>query len=181
MKSIRLAAVVAAAVLTGGCVVVALQPVYSDDSIVFEERLVGQWENVEDRTSAAIDRSEWRAYRVAYTDRSTTTTFYGNLTQIDKVLFLDLTQARGLDSGPYLIPVHGVYRIAMSGDTLCASALDYGWFTQELELKKLGRLSVALDGRRNVALGASTTELREWLAHAPDEAFAAPMTFTRKR
>ena len=69
----------------------------------------------------------------------------------------------------------------MSGDTLCASALDYGWFTQELELKKIGRLSVALDGRRNVALGASTTELREWLAHAPDEAFAAPMTFTRKR
>ena len=180
MKSIRLAAVVVAATLSSACVVVALQPVYDDESIVFEEGLIGQWENAEDRTSASIDRAEWRSYKIVYIDRSPTT-FHGNLTRLGASLFLDVTEARGVDSGPYLIPVHGVYRIELSGDTLCASALDYGWFMQEMELKKLGRLSVALDGRRNVALGASTTELREWLAHAPDEAFAAAMTFTRKR
>ena len=173
--------VVLLASLSAGCVVVSLQPAYDDESVVFEERLIGQWENVEDRTAAAIEPGEWRSYRVVFTDRSTTLTFHGNATRIGSALFLDLTQSRGVDAGPYLVPVHGIYRIEPAGDTLSAAGLDYEWFTQAMALKKLGRLAVAIDGRRNISIGASTSELRAWLARAPDEAFGAAMTFTRKR
>lgn len=168
------------AALSSGCLVVSLQPAYDDESIVFDEGLVGRWEDAEDRTAATIDRAEWRSYKIAYTDHSATTRFDGNLTKIGASLFLDLTEARGVDAGPYLVPVHGVYRIERTGETLSASALDYEWFTHAMALKKVGRLTVAIDGRRNVAIAASTNELRAWLAHAPDEAFGAPMTFTRK-
>jgi hypothetical protein len=178
---VRVVAVVAAAALSGGCIVVSLQPVYSDDAIVFEETLIGQWENADDHTSATIERAEWRAYKVVYTDRSTTLPFHGNLTRIGDALFLDLTQVRGVDEGPYLVPVHGVYRVELEADKLCASALDYEWFTGAMTLKKLGPITAAFDSRRNVTLAAPTTHLREWLGHATDEAFGAPMTFTRKR
>jgi hypothetical protein len=178
---VKAIAAVAAAALSGGCIVVSLQPVYNDAAIVFEEGLIGQWENVDDRTSATIDRAEWRAYKIIYIERSSTIQFQGNLTRIGDTLFFDLTQARGVDEGPYLIPVHGVYRVELEGDKLCASALDYEWFTRAMTLKKPGLPTAALDGRRNVTLAAPTTRLREWLAHAPPDAYAAPMTFMRKR
>jgi hypothetical protein len=178
---VKVIAVVAAAALNGGCLVVSLQPAYSDDAIVFEEALVGQWENVDDRTSVTIERAEWRAYKVVYTERSTTIGFQGNLTRIGSTLFLDLTQARGVDEGPYVVPVHGIYRIDIESDKFCAAALDYEWFSRAMTLKKLRPLTAALDGRRNVAIATSTSQLREWLASAPDEAYGAPMTFTRKR
>jgi hypothetical protein len=174
-------AVAAAALLSGGCIVVSLQPAYSDDTIVFEEALIGQWENVEDRTAATIDRAEWRAYKIVYSDRSTTLVFNGNLTRIAQTLFLDLTQVRGADEGPYLVPVHGIYRIALEGDTLCASALDYQWFTRAMTRRRIAPLMPALDGRRDISLGAPTGTLRDWMSRAPDAAYAAPMTFTRKR
>src|SRR5262249_1989765 len=116
-----------------------------------------------------------------YVNRSTTWSFAANLTKLGDALFLDLTESRGADPGPYLIPVHGIYEVDLREDALSIAALDYEWFTRAIALKKLGRLTVAFDGRRNVSISASTTELRSWLAHAPDAAFAAPMTFSRKR
>jgi hypothetical protein len=178
---VKAVAVATAALLSTGCIVVSLQPVYTDDAIVFDEGLIGQWENPEDRTSAAIDRAEWRTYRIVYTERSTTLAFHGNLTRIGERLFLDLTQVRGVDEGPYLVPVHGVYRIDLEGDTLCASALDYQWFTRAMARKRIASLMPAFDGRRNVTLAAAPGPLREWLARAPDDVFTTPLTFTRKR
>ena len=177
----RAVAVATAAFLSTGCIVVSLQPVYTDDAIAFEEGLIGQWESLEDRTSATIDRAEWRTYRIVYTDRSTTLSFDGNLTRIGERLFLDLTQVRGIDEGPYLVPVHGVYRIELEADTLCASALDYQWFTRAMARKRIASLGPAFDGRRNLTLAAASGPLREWLARAPEGAFTAPVTFTRKR
>jgi hypothetical protein len=176
----RVAALIVAAACSNACLVVSLQPAYDDESIVFEERLIGSWENVDDGTAATIDRGEWRSYKIVYTDRSARTTFQGNLTKIGDWLVLDLTQSRGLDAGPYLVPVHGIYRIRLTGDMLSASAPDYGWFTRAMAARKLGRLALALDSRRNITIAAPTSELRAWLSHAPDEAFTAAMIFTRR-
>jgi len=58
--------------LASACVVVSLQPVYDDSSVVFDQALVGNWVNAEEETSVAIERAEWRSYKVAYTDRFAT-------------------------------------------------------------------------------------------------------------
>ena len=170
-----------AALASSGCLVVSLQPAYDAASVVFDESLVGRWENAADETSATIERGEWRSYKVAYTDRFTTLTFHGNLTQTAAWTLLDLTQVRGADAGPYLVPVHGLFRVAIAGDTLTVAPLDYNWFTRALADRKLAGLAAAFDDRRNVAIASSTPELRRWLARAPEGAFGAAMTFTRKR
>ena len=90
--------------LTSSCVVVSLQPVYDDSSVVFDQALVGNWVNAEEETSVAIERAEWRSYKVAYTDRFATRNFHGNLTRIGDATWLDLTEVRGEEGGPFLLP-----------------------------------------------------------------------------
>jgi hypothetical protein len=172
--------VVLAAIASSGCLVVTLQPVYDAGSVVFDEALVGAWVNTDDETSATIERGEWRSYKVAYADRFSTRTFHGNLTKIGAATWLDLTDVRGTDAGPFLLPVHGVFRVSVAGDVLSVAPLDYGWFTRAIDKKTTGRLMATLDDRRNVVIASSTADLRRWLTQAPAEAFTAPTTYRRK-
>jgi hypothetical protein len=180
VRSIALSACLLAATLSSGCLVLALQPAYDAESVVFDEALIGEWENADDGTSATIERAEWRSYKVTYADRSSTRSFQGNLTKIGPATFLDLTEMRGVDPGPYLLPVHGVVRLSVSGNKLTAAMLDYNWFMRALARKSPGLLRSAVDDRRNVVLTPPTEELRRWLLRAPPEAFSAPMTFIRR-
>lgn len=181
MRSIGLSGLLLAATVSSGCLVVALQPAYDAGSVVFDEALVGRWENPEDGSTAAIERGEWRSYRLSYTDRFATRIFQGNLTTIGTATFLNLTELRGVDPGPYLVPVHGVLKVTITGDALAAALPDYAWFLRAMTQKTLGRLAVAVDDRRNVVMTAPTSEIRRWLAQAPDAAFSAPMNFKRIR
>jgi len=180
----RLAAVVLAAVTSSGCLVLSLHPAYDDKSITFEEALLGSWANSEDQVQATIERGEWRSYKISYTDHSTTRTFQGNLTTIGGMVLLDLTESRGADPGPYLVPVHGLYRLVLKTDTLTAAPLDYGWFTRAMAQKTVGGLIVSFDDRRNGVIASTTADLRRWLTKPTpggNGAFGAPMTFERVR
>jgi hypothetical protein len=95
------------------------------------------------------------------------------------MLLIDLTESRGADPGPYLVPVHGIYRLVLKSDTLTAAPLDYGWFTRAMTQGSLGRLAASFDDRRNAVISSSTTDLRRWLTKPPADVFAAPMTFDR--
>jgi hypothetical protein len=177
---VAFAVLLIAAACSSGCLVLALQPAYDAGSVVFDEALIGRWANTDDGTKATVERGEWRSYKITYIDRSATRSFQGNLTRLDSATFLDLTEMRGADPGPYLVPVHGLFRVTIEGDRLSAAMLDYAWFTRAVLQKRLGTLSTAIDDRRNAVITAPTSDLRRWLAHAPDEAFAAPITFVRQ-
>jgi hypothetical protein len=179
VRSISLLAALLPAVLSSGCLVLALQPAYDAESVVFEQGLLGSWQNLDDGSVAAVERGEWRSYKVTFTDRFATRSFQGNLTRIGPTTWLDLTEMRGVDPGPFLVPLHGVMRIAIEGDRITVAPLDYAWFTRALQQKSAARLALALDDRRNVVVTAPTDQVRSWLARAPDTAVGTPMMFTR--
>jgi hypothetical protein len=181
VRSIALSALLLASTLSAGCLILALQPAYDAESVAFDEALVGEWENTDDGSKATVERGEWRSYNISYAERSATRTFQGNLTKIGTLSFLDLTEMRGADPGPFLVPVHGVLRISVDGDRLTASLLDYPWFMRAMTQKTLRGISVAVDDRRNIVMTDPTGDIRRWLARSPDEAFSAPMTFSRRR
>jgi hypothetical protein len=160
--------------------VVSLQPAYDDQSIVFDEALLGQWENAEDGERATIERGEWRSYRITYTDRTATRSFQGNLTKAGTAMLLDITEMRGADPGPFLVPVHGIVRVSVEGDTLTAARLDYDRFMRARAQKSVGLPVSAVDDRRNAVITAPTGDLRRWLMRAPSDAFGTPATFARK-
>jgi hypothetical protein len=179
-RSIYTACALLGALSSSACLVVSLQPLYDDASVVFEEALVGRWEDADDQISATVERGDWKSYKISYTDRSSTRPLNGNLTSVENVLFLDLTELRGSDPGPYLVPVHGIFRVTLDDDTLTATPLDYGWFTRAVAQKTGGRLNLALDDRRNVVMTSPTDEIRRWLVRPPLPAFGTAMTFVRK-
>jgi hypothetical protein len=181
VRSAVFSALLIASIASSGCLVLSLQPAYDTKSVAYDEALIGQWENADDQTSATIEQAQWRSYKITYTDRFTTRTFQGNLTKVGTGRYLDLTEVRGTDFGPYLVPVHGLFRVTLDGDTLAAADLDYEWWTAALKAKTLGRLGVSIDDRRNVVVSSTTSELRQWLQRSPASAFGAAMTFTRKR
>lgn len=181
MGRAALAALLFAAWISSGCLVLSLQPAYDADSVAFSDALVGSWTNAEDQTRAVIERGEWRSYKVTYSDRFASRGLQGNLTTIGGAPFLDLTEQRGNDPGPFLVPVHGIFRIDVAGDTLTVTPFDYNWFSRAMTDRTLARLTAAFDDRRNAVIASPTAEFRRWLARAPQDAFAAPMTFTRSR
>jgi hypothetical protein len=168
-----------AALLSSGCLVLALQPAYDAESVVFDETLLGSWENRTDGATASLERGEWRSYKITYSDRSATRPFQGNLTRIGTTAFLDLTEMRGTDPGPFLVPLHGVMRVTIEPDELTVSLLDYAWFGRVLQEKSFGALALALDDRRNVVMTGPRGAIRRWLMRAPDAAFSAPMMFRK--
>jgi hypothetical protein len=172
--------VLSGAVASSACLVVSLQPAYDDQSLVFDEGLLGQWENAEDGERATIERGEWRSYRISYSDRSSTRLFQGNLTRAGAALVLDLTEMRGTDPGPYLVPVHGILRVTLEGHTLIVARLDYDRFMGTRTQKGSGLPASAVDDRRNAVITVPTRELRRWLGAAPADAFGEPSTFVRK-
>lgn len=181
MRRAALLLTIVAAGLSSDCLVLSLQPAYDADSVAFSEALVGTWTNAEDQTRAVIERGEWRSYKVTFTDRFSSRALQGNLTTIGETSYLDLTEPRGSDPGPFLVPVHGLFRIDIAADTLSASPFDYNWFSRALTDRTLARLTAAFDDRRNAIIASTTADLRRWLARAPQDAFGAPMTFTRSR
>ena len=169
-----------ALVCSSGCLVLSLQPAYDDASISFNESLLGRWANADDQTQLAIERGEWRSYKITYTERGAPRVLNGNLTRIGSADFMDVTEMRGADPGPYLIPVHGVFKIALEADTLSAAPLDFEWFTRAVAEKRRGLPPLAIDDRRNVIFATPSAQLRQWLARAPAAAFGTPMTFARQ-
>ena len=98
-------------------------------------------------------------------------TFHGNLTKIGTSTFLDLTEVRGADAGPFLLPVHGVFRVTVAGDLLSAAPLDYGWFTRAMTQKTAGRPAAASTIAATWSSPRRPAELRRWLMQRPAAAF----------
>ena len=165
-----------------GCLVLALDRFYNEPSIVFDERLIGTWQDKDDNVTVTVERSDWRAYRLHYTHPIDTRVLSGYLFKVKDVFFLDLSPLRGEDAGPFLLPAHSVVRLSIAAGEIAVSALDFDWFVEALGKQALPAYLKAARGERNqVVLAAERAALVKWLAGRPDKdpAFAEPAIFRK--
>jgi hypothetical protein len=169
-----------AALLSAGCLVGSLHPVYDDDTIVFEEGLVGSWANKESEVTVVVERGEWRSYHIAYTDRFGTTNFTGHLARLGSARFLNIRPEDGLERPAYLVVTNGVLQVEMEPTRVRVREPEYGSVLARLNARKLG-LEAATDLKQNVIITATAPALRGWLLKALDdeEIWADWKTFTR--
>jgi hypothetical protein len=165
---------------SSACLVSSLHPVYEDDAILFDELLLGDWENRESEVSASVSRGEWRSYQIAFTDRFGTTTFVGHLTTIGKARFLNVIPQNALETPPFIVATNGFMQIEINRDGVRVREPDYGVVLKRATPGKL-RIHTVTDVKQNVILTASSSQVRAWLATAlKDEALWADWkTFTR--
>jgi hypothetical protein len=171
---------VALALLSTGCLVGSLHPVYDDEAILFDEGLVGNWANKESEVTVVVERGEWRSYHVAFTDRFGTTRFTGHLARVGTARFLNIRPEDGLERPAFLVVTNGVLQIEIEPARIRVREPDYGTILARLTAGKLD-LDAATDLKQNVVITAPTPKLRAWLLKAlhDDEAWADWKTFTR--
>lgn len=180
MRLVRRALPIVLAVVSSGCLVSGLHPIYDDESIVFDEALVGTWENTESGASVTVTRGEWRSYHLAFTDRFGTTRFTGHLTTIGASRFLNVRPEDGLERPPFIVATNGFMQIETEAAGVRVREPEYGVVLQRLNAGKLG-IDAATDLKQNVIVTAPTARLRAWVREAlKDPAlWAGWKTFTR--
>jgi hypothetical protein len=174
-----MAVLLALALSSAACLVVALQPAYEPETIAFDPSLLGTWVSDEDAVTVAIERGEWHSYHLSLTERDKTTRLSARLTRAGELLLLDVTPLDGTDIEPLQIPAHGIFRVTLDNDVLSVATLDYDHF---LSLASHDEPGFVLDGRKNVLITFSTAELRRWLEqHASDaNVFSTPTDLKRR-
>jgi hypothetical protein len=179
VRVVRLAVLLALALSSAACLAVSLQPVYEPGTIAFDPALLGTWASDEDGVTLAIERGEWHSYHLAFTDRDSTIRLSARLTRVGDLQLLDVTPLDGTDIPPLLLPVHGIFRVTLEGDTLSVSNLDYDYF---LAVAAHGEAGFAIDGRKNVVITLQTLELRRWLQeHADDRGLFSTATTLKRQ
>ena len=181
---VRLAVAALLAPCAAGCLVLSLNPAYDDESIGWDGRLAGNWEDADDKASLTIERGEWKSYKVHYVHPIETGDLTGYLTSIGDEQFLDVMPARGQDRGAFVIPVHAVLHVRLEDDRLELTPMSYDWFADRLrQHRRVPGLNVALDQKENALISSPTAALRAWLrAQALEgDMFGAGAVFVRTR
>jgi hypothetical protein len=166
-----------------GCLVLSLSPGYDENTIAWEPNLIGNWHNADDKAAIRIERGEWRSYRLHYEHPIESGDLTAYLTIIGNEHFLDVMPARGHDPGSFLIPVHALLRVRLSGDRLELAPLSYDWFFERLRAGGMvAGLDVSLDQKENALITSPVDRIRDWIRAQPADGpmFGPAATFTRR-
>jgi hypothetical protein len=166
-----------------GCLVLSLNPVYTDESLTWDPDLVGKWHDADDNVAVEIERGEWRSYRIRYEHPIEKGDLTGYLTAVGDERYLDVMPIRGADRGSFLVPVHAILRVRLQGDSLEVAPLSYDWFRDRLRASRAsGGLALTRDQKENALILSPPERLRTWLRAQPVDGpmFGAAATFTRK-
>ena len=172
MRYLTLSSMALIMVLMLGCIPVSsLQPLYTDDNLIFNPEIVGTWIE-DDGDSWIFQKSEKndKAYRLTVTEDEDSLNFQVHMLKLDKYTFLDI-YPEGLNKILF-IPAHAIFRVTLEGDSLGLSFLDDNWVEENIENNTI-EIRHEYYGDDEILLTASTQELQEFvIKHAEDkEAF----------
>jgi hypothetical protein len=177
-------ALAGAILLTMGCYVQSIHPLYDDKTMAFDPALIGTW---------VADEDEEFVFTVTDTTRGmyTLVSEEGGASARFEAVLLELGGAKFLDIYPdapstansfymdHLLRVHNILRVEMDADTLWVSDFDGEWLQTMIDKKQLRLSHAPLDGA--VLLTGSTRELQGFVTkHSKTaEAYSEPAKFVR--
>jgi len=199
------------AALLAGCVpVVSLHPLFTKDTLVYEEKLLGTWvedsnqpqitwefapleENAAERLPAEMREAIQKCYRVnVVDDKGRKGSFAACLVKLQDKLFLDVLpdqfpsgeqdaeQMKLAYNAFFFVPVHTFVRVSAIGDQLKVRLTDDGEFKKLLKAQPKAVRFDMIDDRP--VLTAPTADLQTFFAkYADDERlFPSDLSLTRK-
>lgn len=190
MKTQKLIPVVIAALLLGGCIP-SVNPFYSGKDLVFDEPLLGEWQEkdaAEQPETWKFEKADDNAYTLTTTDKDGKRgRFTAHLFRLKQELFLDLIPSdceyatNQADLVAFsMFPGHLLLRLAQAGPELKLAMTDFDWLEKVLG-KNPKALAHHLEDKR-IILTAATRDLQRFvLKHlAAGELFEEPGTMVRK-
>ena len=191
MRIVKLLALLATALFVVGCVPVSLSlhPFYTDETTVFDPKLLGVWVAKDSEETITFRFKKWSAqtYRLRVTQGKTTSkALEVHLVKLGKGVFLDMFPEAEEGEKPeptlhdfHLIPAHSLWRIRMERDRMRLAMLDPDWLDKAIK-HEVALKHEELEGW--LVLTAPTADLQAFIAkHATDkEAFADAFELRRQ-
>jgi hypothetical protein len=184
-NTIKFAVLVGLMLILTSCIP-SLNPLYSDDDLIFEPALLGVWTDAEATESWDFSTSNEKDYHLVYTDESGKKgEFKARLLKIEGRLFLDLTPLRtALAQNDFykanLLPVHTFVHISTPAPNPQITYLEPDWLKSHLDKNPSALRHEKLSGE--ILITASTKDLQKFLLTHLDTpgAFAKPIGVKRK-
>jgi len=161
----------------GGCgPALSLHPLCTNEEVIFDPALVGQWETTSDE-NWVFRKMEDNHYNVTLKfDRSDSLVLEGRLLRLGDYTFMDVTSGEQVGDNLLVIPAHVFLRLSLEGDSLGIAYLDDSWLRKNSDLIK----HEVLD-KHGIVLTASTKELQDFvMKHAEDEKAFSMAWFRRQ-
>src|SRR5579863_7721523 len=126
-------AVAAMTALLGGCAY-SLHPLYNASDIVREPGLVGTWTD-KDNNKRKVQQNSDGSYEISGTDPDShiESRYEAHLVRIGSDLFADAIFDNQSQNGKDIdlpgggVPLHLIYKVSLSGDTLQTAGLNHDW------------------------------------------------------
>lgn len=176
MRFARFATVIAVCLLTLGCNVSTIHPLYSKEVAVYDPGLVGTW--LLDGGQVSLSNSaDGDGYAIVVKSRNETRSYSGRLVELGGQRFWDCLSTK--QTGPDAVPVHHVFRVMVNQDTLRVAVADRPKVEAILSRDSvLGGHSVRNGGQ--VVLTGSTAEVQTFFRTRGGDIFSRELTFKRQ-
>jgi hypothetical protein len=188
MKTSNLIALAAAAALLCSCIP-SVNPFYTDQDVVFDARLLGEWQEKDKSDNPDVWKFESatnRTYKLTVTEKEGKQgRFNAHLFHLKQECFLDLipadcdyatNQADLVAASMY--PGHLLVRLQQFEPELQFAFFDFDWLQKHLE-KNPKALAHHKEGDR-IVLTADTRDLQKFVLKHLDELFAKPDEMIRR-
>jgi hypothetical protein len=172
----------------GGCIITSLHPLYTDQQVLFEERLIGKWGDANEDTIAVWEfrPSADRKYQMRAIGDFNYGRFDTHLVKLNDLLFLDVfprEPGEQAENNEYywlhLIPAHSFIKVDWIGPKLQLRQIDADKFKKLLEADPNALKHEVTEDR--IVLTAPTEQLQEFmLKHAAEDIYADPTELVRR-
>ena len=178
----------AVAALVTGCIP-SLHPLYTDQDLVFEPRLVGTWVGEDEDDTWVFEKSGEKQYELTFTEDGVPAKFEVHLVNLGGSLFMDFyPQELDIEADTdnefywlHWIPAHTFARVSIEEDVLRMEMLDADWVDTSLAE---GEVKIKHERvNDNIVLTASTKKLQPFMLECTEDedAFADPTEMKRQK
>lgn len=161
----------------------SLHPLYTADTLVFEETFLGNWSDGPDR-QWNFERGDNINYEVTYIDKGEAVRYEVHLVKLGTNYFLDFyfddeKSLPNSDIAP-LIPSHSFAKVVWKQDEMSIAFFDYEWLEKLFKQRKI-RLKHEVIDDETIVLTASSEELQQFVQKYADEedAYISPTELLR--
>lgn len=178
---------IVALLILPGCIVRSVHSWVKDDSITFEEDLLGGWTGADEKgesVAMTFVRGADNSYIVQYSDKDSHGIFEGKLGKFGTDYFMDFRPketAQGVD-GMLLFPTHTVARLEIAPGQLTVRLLSYDAMKSAAKLDRLRDLKYAWE-ENELLITSNSSELEPFLLGLGRDSnlYAEPIKLARRK
>lgn len=162
----------------------SLHPLYTEDTLVFEEALLGTWTDGPNQIWEFVKEGD-NHYQLTYTENEKPVKYEVHLVQLGDTHFFDFYLDEKQPTEDYaiapLIPSHSFAKVTWEKDRMDIAFFDYEWLEKLFQQRKI-RLEHEVIDDGTIILTASTEELQKFVQkYAHEEAaFIDPSRLQRR-